>query len=39
MTNELLWQTEIPQENKVDSEDRIEIGLRVMDKIKDGQIA
>ena len=33
-TNEVLWQTEISQENKVDLEDRIIIGLRVIEKIK-----
>lgn len=34
ITNEVMWQVAISQENKVDMEDRVQIGLRILDKIR-----
>ena len=34
ITNDLLWETNIPQENKVDIKDRIDIGMQVIDRIR-----
>ena len=37
-TNDVVCQVEIPQKNKVDIEDRVNIGLGILDKIKNGNI-